>query len=190
MLPTDKAFHGRQSVEVDGNVYYRSYRIERKGKYRLRIRVISINSEYDQGIAFTFSRTPRFIGTLFLNGQKFVPDKRQQHYVVPIAYPEKNELVMDLDVLEGYFVLANASDCLDDYPALIDRISQQTGRSRDQFRGNSYTSGFTASNLYGNAFWIEALSENRYRFHCNDHRMDDDFDDLIFDLEIQSFSAE
>lgn len=190
MLPTDKAFHGRQSVEVDGNVYYLSYRIERKGKYRLLIRVISINSEYDQGIAFTFSRTPRFIGTLFLNGQMFVPDKRQQQYVVPIAYPEKNELVMDLDVLEGYFVLANASDYLDDYPALIDRISQQTGRSRDQFRGNSYTSGFTASNLYGNAFWIEALSENRDRFHCNDHRMDDDFDDLIFDLEIQSFSAE
>lgn len=97
---------------------------------------------------------------------------------------------MDLDVLDGYFVLANASDYLDDYPALIDRLSQQTGRSREQFRGNSYTSGFTASNLYGNAFWVEELSKNLYRFHCNDHRMDDDFDDMIFDLENESLSVE
>ena len=97
---------------------------------------------------------------------------------------------MDLDVLDGYFVLANASDYLDDYPALIEKISQQTGRSREQFRGNSYTSGFTASNLYGNAFWVESFSKNLYRFHCNDHRMDDDFNDLIFDLEIESLSAE
>ena len=190
MLPTNRAFNGRQNIEVDGKVYYRSYRIERQGKYRLVIRIISINSEYNQGIAFTFSRTPKYKGTLFLNGQKFVPEKRQQNYVVPVAYPEKNELVMDLDVLDGYVVLANASDYLDDYPALIDRISQQTGRSREQFRGNSYTSGFTASNLYGNAFWVESFSKNLYRFHCNDHQMDDDFDDLIFDLEIESLSAE
>lgn len=190
MIPTNRAFDGRQKIEADEKAYYRSYRIERQGKYRLVIRIISIDSEYDQGIAFTFSRTPRFKGSLILNGQKFVPEKRQQYYVVPVAYPEKNELVMDLDVLDGYFVLASASDYLDDYPTLIDRISQQTGRSREQFRGNSYTSGFTASNLYGNAFWIEAFSKNRYRFHCNDHRMDDDFDDLIFDLEIESLSAE
>ena len=45
---------------------------------------------------------------------------------------------------------------------------------------------FSAGHLYGNAFWMEQLSDNRYRFYCNDHRMDDDFDDLIFDLEIES----
>lgn len=190
MLPTNRAFNGGKHIEADGKVYYRSYRIERQGKYRLVIRVISINSEYNQGIAFTFSGTPKFKGTLFLNGQRFGPEKRHQNYVVPVAYPEKNEIVMDLDVLDGYFLLANASDYLDDCPALIERISQQTGRSREQFRGNSYTSGFTASNIYGNAFWVESFSENLYRFHCNDHRMDDDFDDLIFDLEIESLSAE
>ena len=190
MLPTNRTFNGRQSVEVDGKVYYRSYRIERQGKIRLVIRIISINSDYNQGIAFSFSRIPKFKGTLFLNGQKFVPEKRQSNYVVPVAWPEKSEIVMDLDVLDGYFVLANASDYLDDYPNLIERIAQQTGRSRDQFRGNSYTSGFTAANLYGNAFWVESLSKNLYRFHCNDHCMDDDFDDLVFDLEIESLFAE
>jgi len=28
------------------------------------------------------------------------------------------------------------------------------------------------------------ISENKYRFYCNDHKINDDFDDLIFDLEI------
>lgn len=158
MLPNNRSFNGRPSVEVDGKVYYRSYSIETQGKYRLVIRIISINSEYNQGIAFSFSRTPKFKGTLFLNGHKFVPEKRDRHYVFPVTYPEKNEIVMDLDVLDGYFLLANASDFLDDYPDLIEKISQQTGRSREQFRGCSYTSGFTALNLYGNAFWIESLS--------------------------------
>jgi hypothetical protein len=78
VIPTDRAFNGRKNIEVDGKVYYRSYKIERQGKYRLVIRIISINSEYNQGIAFTFSRTPKFKGTLFLNGQKFVPEKGQQ----------------------------------------------------------------------------------------------------------------
>lgn len=190
MIPTNRAFNGRQSVEVDGKVYYRSFKIERHGKVRLVIRIISIDSKYKQGVAFSFSRSPKFKGTLSLNGQKFVPKKGQQHYVIPVACLEECEIVIDLDMLEGYFLLANASDCLDDYPDMIERISQQTSRSRDQFRGNSYTSGFTAANLYGNAFWVESFSKNRYRFHCNDHWMDDDFDDFIFDLEIESHSAE
>lgn len=185
MLPTNRAFNGRQNVEVEGKVYYRSYRIELQGKFRLRIRIISINSDYNQGIAFSFSRKPKFKGILFLNGKKFEPERRQQNYVIPVVCPGKSEIVMDLDVLDGYFLLANASDYLDDYPDLIEKISQQTGRSREQFRGNSYASGFTAANLYGNAFWVESFSKNIYRFHCNDHRMDDDFDDLIFDLEVE-----
>ena len=78
----------------------------------------------------------------------------------------------------------------EDYPELIEQISAQTGRSREQFRGCSYTSGLSAGFLYANAFWIESFSKNHYRFHCNDHQMDDDFDDLIFDLEIESLSAE
>jgi len=44
--------------------------------------------------------------------------------------------------------------------------------------------------MYGNAFWIEQLSDTCQRFHCNDHKMDDDFDDLIFDMEIIEVSAE
>ncbi len=190
MIPNNRAFNGRETFEENGKVFYRSYKIEKQGKFQLKIRVTSINSIYRQAIAFSLSSSPKFKGTIFINGQKFTPEKKKTNYVMPVLLPDKSEIIMDLDVVEGFIRLANASDFLDDYPELIERISQQTGRSREQFRGNSYTSGFTASNLYGNAFWVESFSKNLYRFHCNDHRMDDDFDDLIFDLEIESLSAE
>ena len=31
----------------------------------------------------------------------------------------------------------------------------------------------------------EELGEDKFRFYCNDIDWDDDFDDLIFDLEIE-----
>jgi len=120
-----------------------------------------------------------------LNGVQFKPERKQLYYVVPVELLDKKEIVFDLEIIEGYICLANASDFLDDYPELIGRISTQTGRTREQFRGCSYTSGFDGSGLYGNAFWIERISDSKYRFHCNDHKMDDDFNDLIFDLEIE-----
>ena len=117
-------------------------------------------------------------------------EKKEVNYVMPVELPDKAEIILDMDIVEGYLRLANASDFLDDYPELIEQMSAQTGRTREHFRGCSYTSGFTAGFLYGNAFWVEQISDTRHRFHCNDHKLDDDFDDLIFDLEIESLSAE
>ena len=39
--------------------------------------------------------------------------------------------------------------------------------------------------LYGGcAMIIEEIGENHYRFYCNDHEIDDDFDDFVFEMEI------
>lgn len=190
MIPDNRAFRGRETYEENGKIFYRSYKIDKSGKFRVIIRVVSINSPYRQAIAFSLSNKPKFKGVLYINGTQFVPEKKQLNYVIPVALPDKSEIVFDLDIVGGYLRLANASDFLDDYPELIEQISAQTGRSREQFRGCSYTSGFAAGFLYANAFWVEQIPNNRYRFHCNDHKMDDDFDDLIFDLEIESLSAE
>lgn len=188
MIPNDRAFNGQETFEEEGKIFYRFYRIDKKGKFRLTIRVVSTNSKYRQAIAFSLSTEPKFKGGLFINGQKFMQEKKKNNYVMPVTPPDKIEIVMEFDIVEGYVCIANASDFLDDYPEIIERISTQTGRTREQFRGCSYTSGFSASYLYGNAFWMEQLSDNQYRFYCNDHQMDDDFDDLIFDLEIESIS--
>ncbi len=207
MIPNERAFNGRDTFEEDGKTFYRSYKIEAQGKLRLSVQVISIHSIYRQGIAFALSKSPKFKGTLLLNGQRFTPEQPQAsydlpngeklilprqgtNYVIPVSIPNNTTFTMELDIVQGCIWIANASDYLDDYPELIKQISTKTGRTRDQFRGCSYTSGFTAGHLYGNAFWIEPLCEHRYRFHCNDHKMDDDFDDLIFDLEVEIFSEE
>ena len=186
MIPNNRTFRGKGTVEVDGKVYHRSYQIDKQGRFCCIIQIMEINSEYRQGIAFALSGEPAFKGKIILNGEVWKPEKgKQTAYVVPVSLDErKDRIVFDLDIQDGYFLVANASDFLDDYPELIEKISAQTGRTREQFRGCSYTSGFSAANLYGNAFWIETLEEKKLRFHCNDHKMDDDFDDLIFDLEI------
>lgn len=31
---------------------------------------------------------------------------------------------------------------------------------------------------------LEKISESKIIFHCNDHEFDDDFDDLVFEMEI------
>ena len=183
MIPDNRAFNGGETFEDNGKVFYRSYKIEASGRLRLTINVVSIQSTYRQGLALRLSTKPKFKGKIWLNGTLFVPEKKQLCYVVPVELADT--LTVEANIQEGNIRLANASDFLDDYPDLIERISAQTGRSRDQFRGCSYTSGFSAGFLYGNAFWVERLSDTQYRFHCNDHAMDDDFDDLIFDLNIE-----
>lgn len=188
MIPNNRAFNGNETFEENGRTFYRSYTINKPGKVRATIKVVSINSDYSQGIAFSLSTKPMFKGVLFINGMRFLPEKKQLNYVIPVDLHDKSQITLDLDVKSGYLRLANASDFLDDYPELIAKISAQTMRSREQFRGCSYTSGFSAGLLYGNSFWIEQISDNKYRFYCNDHKLDDDFDDLIFDLEVESFS--
>ena len=184
MIPNNRTFKGREICEEDGKTYYRCYKIEKQGKFQLKLCVKEIHSPYRQAIAFGLSTEPKFQGTILINGQPFKPEKgKRLNYVMPVELPDKAKIVMELDIKEGHVRLANASDFLDDYPQLIEQVSKQTGRTREEFRGITYTSGFTAANLYGNAFWVETLSENLLRFHCNDHKMDDDFDDMIFDVE-------
>ena len=186
MIPSNRAFNGKETFEEDGKTFYRSWKLLRCGKIRLVMQVKDIRSSYKQGIAFSVSSTPVFKGTISINGQNWPIDRRKRiNHVIPVSQDAPyDRLVRDLDIQDGYIRIANASDFLDDYPELIEKVSAQTGRTREQFRGCTFTSGFSAGNMYGNAFWIETLAENTFRFHCNDHKMDDDFDDLIFDLEI------
>ncbi len=186
MIPNNRAFNGKETFEEDGKTFYRSWKLLQCGKIRLVFQVKDIRSSCKQGIAFFFSSNPVFKGTISINGQNRQLERRKRiRYVIPVSQDAPyDRLVMDLDIQDGYIRIANASDFLDDHPELIEKVSDQTGRTRKQFRGSTFVSGFSPSNMYGNAFWIETLAVNTFRFHCNDHKMDDDFDDLIFDLEI------
>lgn len=161
MIPNDKSFNGKSSVQCDNRYYYRWHSIQATGDYQLRFRIVQTNSPHKQGIAVFFSK---FKGTLALNG-KLLPVLKSKfaHYTFrEDEFPDR-EFELSLHVEEGNLVIGNASE------------KPETGL---------FTCG-----AFGCAFWIELLNENTYRFHCNDHEYDDDFDDFIFDMSIEGAAS-
>ncbi len=160
MIPNDKTFNGKPCVTFEGTTYYRRYNIQNYGDYRLRIHGITTNSPYKQGIALFFSE---FQGKIQLYGKELPVFKEKfKHYVFSTEEIPHGTLVFSVHAKGGSLIIANASARLG-------------------------AAGFTCG-TFGNAFWIEKISENHLRFHCNDHELDDDFNDLLFDLTIETIT--
>ena len=156
MIPNGKAFNGKTFFEHEGKKYYRWHNIQRLGDYQLHFRFIKVNSPYQQGIVLFFSN---FKGSIALNGKKLPTLKGKfQHYTFRQDEIPNNEFTLSVHAEDGSLIIGNGSQILGD--ACLECGS------------------------LGCAFWIEELDENMYRFHCNDHEYDDDFDDLIFDMII------
>lgn len=156
MIPNNIAFNGKSYYEHDGKIIRRWYTIDKDGHYDIIIRIISTKSNHMQGIALFFND---FRGTLRLNGVSLpVLKGKFKHYVFRENQIQADGLTLSVLAEKGHLVLANASQTL----------------------GN----GHFECGAFGCAFWTETIAENHFRFHCNDHEMDDDFDDLVFDLEI------
>ena len=156
MIPNNRAFNGKSYFEHDGKTFRRWYSIDKVGHYKLKINVISTKSVHKQGIALFFSD---FKGNLLLNGENLpVLKGKFKHYVFDEDIVSAHGLILSVQAEKGMLVLGNGSRTPGD-------------------------GGFECG-AFGCSFWTEALSENKFRFHCNDHEMDDDFDDLIFELEI------
>lgn len=158
MIPCDKAFGGKSFFEFQGRTFYRWHYIRKLGDYTLRLKIISTNSPHGQGVAICFSK---FQGTLVINGQVLpIPKKRFGHYIVKDGDAPDNTFDLELHVESGCIFLGNASE------------RKEIG---------TYTCG-----SFANAFWIEEFAKDSFRFHCNDHEPDDDFDDMIFEMTIIS----
>lgn len=156
MIPSSKAFNGKSFYECDGKIIYRWHRIPRLGDYQISIRVVQINSNHKQGIALFFSN---FKGRVKLNGATLpVLKGKFQHYTFKQDDILNNEIVLTVHAESGSLVVGNAS----------------------QMPGDEYYE----CGAFGCAFWIEEFETNTFRFHCNDHEYDDDFDDFVFDLSI------
>ena len=160
MIPCARTFDGKNFYEYEGITYYRWYYLKERFNYKMRVKFVSTNSVHRQGIALFFGEN--FVGELKLNGKTLENLKGFQHYVFKEKEFENDEFELEVHSTEGYLFFANSSD----------------------------ENGYSKCGAYHCAFWIETISENIFRFHCNDHDRDDDFDDLIFDLEIESLSAE
>ena len=191
MIPNDRAFNGKNYFLDGDKTIYRYQIFDKVGIYRFKIRFVSVNSPYKQGIAIKLSKKPEFKGVFLINGvQLSAPKKKQLNYVIQEGAFLDNEFEIELKINEGFIAFCNASNFFSDDQALTNKIAEMTGKKVEQFENKGFTSGFSAANLYGNAFWAEQISNNHYQFHCNDHVMDDDYDDLIFDLFVEYSTVE
>ena len=157
MIPCDRIFNGQNTYEENGITYFRWYAFPTKGDYDLTIKFKSTNSPYPQGIWLT--RSADFVGTVMQDNVLLPPLKTAiAHYLFKADdYPDR-QFTLQVRSTAGGIVLANSSQLPN--------------------------SSIWDCAVRGYALWVEKLNENHYRFHCNDHDFDDDYDDLVFDVEI------
>lgn len=155
MVPCDKSFNGNTFYEHNGKTYYRWYNLKFDTTFIVRFKLVSTKSAFNQAIALFFSD---FKGDLYINNQKVKILKGFKHYLFKTQDFETDFLELRVCPQNGYLFFGNASE---------------------DPRGIGYECG-----AFGCAFWIEILDQQTYRFHCNDHEYDDDFDDLVFDCSI------
>ncbi len=134
----------------------------KKGKYILRFTFIEVNSKFFQSLHIG---TGEFRGKLKLNGKDELNVSSHvfaNHVFWQATAPKQFDLEVELE--DGYLFIYNGSD-----------------QHSTQVAATTF--------MYGCGIKFEKLSENKLRFHCNDHEEDDDFNDLIFDMEVLDVDA-
>ena len=159
MLMFSERFLEEGSFEINykGKKVIAFFSHEKKGRYKLKFTFVNKNSKYHQAIILHLKM---FEGKIYYKDEEIKKSKRSFPQIrIEENWGLKNvELVVELT--DGKIGICNGSDPLGD---------GTIWRSR---------SG-------GCAMIPEELGENHYRFYCNDHENDDDFDDLVFDLLIE-----
>ena len=158
MLMFSEQFSEQKSDEIiyNGKVINRFFRFEQKGTHLLRFSFVNSTSKYTQAIIFHLIS---FDGKIFYNDKEIEKPKKSFPQIVFSEKSSPNIFELKITLNSGSLYICNGSDLL----------------------GNEKT----WASLYGGcAMIVENKQKNSYRFYCNDHENDDDFNDLIFDLEI------
>lgn len=152
----DGLFFGTRCILYNGKKVYRCYDVNKPGAYKLKFNFVSSNSIYNQAIALILYQ---FKGKVRING---VEQKLGKREFMKFHFFEKSEIKsfeVDVELKNGAINICNGTDLDGDFR-------------------------FTHTLVRGSCFHYEEISKNRFRFYCNDYEPDDDFDDLIFELEI------
>lgn len=147
-------------IEYNGKKVNAFYSFDKKGIYKLKFSFISTNAACKQAVVFHLGD---FKGTLSVNGEKIKkPKGRFPQIIFEEGYKgcRLRKFEVQIEQKEGELVICNGSA-----DARVPKICRSLNG--------------------GCAMIIEEIEENRLRFFCNDYENDDDFDDLIFDLEIE-----
>ena len=147
---------GNNEIEYKGKKIFRFYKFERIGKFRLQFKFVGVNSPFGQGIVIGYDD---YNGSIYINGQKLKTTRKVFRDIYMTEESNPNGFYVDINSDNGFITINNCSDSIG-------------------------TGEFYDSLIEGRAMYIEQIGENKLRFYCNDHEIDDDFDDLIFDMEI------
>lgn len=159
MIPFNVLFEENNSdqIEYKGKLINKCYKINKPGSYGINFKFIQSNSKHKQAIAVYFLD---FIGQCYESGDEVKLPKTRFPHLVFWEDTAPKEIHMKINIEKGCVLICNGSDLL----------------------GNKQ---ICRAMYAGCAVFIEELDHNKFRFHCNDHEIDDDFDDLIFDVEIK-----
>ena len=154
----EEQWKNKNIYEKNGKKIHTWFHLQKIGKFRVELKNIIIDSIRKQGIALFFSEG--FRGKVSFNGESLkIPKTKFGHYKFRQEEILTVGFVIDATVENGCLVFANAStepNCLDSYE----------------------------NSALGREFWIEILSENVYRFHCNDNFEERTYTHFIFDMVI------
>lgn len=158
MKSFDALFDSVEEIEYHGEIIRRYYKLTDEGQYNIRFTFVESNSNINQAIVIHFVD---FMGDVWVENKKV--DLTGNGFPVCSFWMDTapNHFNVQINMEKnGIVYICNGSDLLG---------TKQICRS---LRG-------------GCAMRIEQLTENTFRMHCNDHESDDDFDDLVFDMEIE-----
>ncbi len=145
-----------QTILYHDKIIHRYYSINKVGKYILRFSNISRNSKYFQCIIILFNNCK---GKMVVQGDEMpFPDGSFPKILFwEDDFPKNFEIMFH--VKEGSIIICNGSD-----PLGTKKICHHLTKSC--------------------AMLIETIGNNKFRFHCNDHEHNDDFEDFVFDMEV------
>ena len=157
MIPNNKIFYNKNEIIYDGKLYSRLYRmIDSPGRYILHFEFISTNSDYEQCIGLSLFK---FKGAVYINGERV---KLGRGEFTGMQFSERTapqKFNVEIDMKSGVISIYNSArgwreDIINHTPSAVP------------------------------AMIVDKTGDNSYIFHCNDYVYDDDFDDLVFSLEI------
>lgn len=162
MKPFHVLFGDKKQIEYEGKLINKYYELTEHGEYKINFTFLEGNSEFNQAIIIYFLD---FSGEFYVENKKQkVPHKRFPRFQFWLG-TVPNSFDVSIKLTQGKVIICNGSDL--------------TG-----------TKQFCRSMYMGCAMYIEKINDNKYKFYCNDHEIDDDFNDLIFEMEIIEFIAQ
>ncbi len=147
-------------VEYKGETVYSLYEYNLKGKHRVKFRLIYSHLNEDRGISLS-----------------------RVNFKGRVSYDKNDESFMKftgayacLEIFEPYWK--------DEKEVTINLKDGFVGISNGKFVTDKTGFRYLHCGLFWGAMKVEQISPTVTRFYCNDTEFEDDFDDLIFEMEV------